>query len=96
MCVARIMLNVFFVSVVSTERLVLWRSEIFGGMSNEISVILDQSTLPRDMKGFAFGREAQLFCFHIFILQPKVTWQRERRIPRPSCVWAIQRTIGQM
>ena len=43
------------VSVVSTERLVLWRSEIFGGISNEISVILDQSTLLRDMKGLAFG-----------------------------------------
>jgi hypothetical protein len=40
--------------VVSTERLVLWRSEIFGGMSNEISVILDESSLPKDMRGFAF------------------------------------------
>lgn len=42
--------------VVSTERLVLWRSEIFGGMSNEISVVLDESSLPKDMRGFAFGR----------------------------------------
>jgi hypothetical protein len=41
--------------VVSTERLVMWRSEIFGGMSNEISVLLDESSLPKDMKGFAFG-----------------------------------------
>ena len=41
--------------VVSTERLVIWRSEIFGGMSNEISVVLDESSLPKDMKGFAFG-----------------------------------------
>ncbi len=46
--------------VVSTERLVLWRSEIFGGISNEISVILDQSTLPRDMKGLEFGLQFQL------------------------------------
>ena len=44
------------VVVVSTERLILYRSEIYGGISNEISVLLDQSTLPRDMKGFAFGR----------------------------------------
>lgn len=45
-------------SVVSTERLVLWRSEIYGGISNEISVLLDESTLPGDMKGFAFGFQA--------------------------------------
>jgi hypothetical protein len=30
--------------VVSTERLILWWSEIFGGISNEISVLLDKST----------------------------------------------------
>lgn len=46
-------------TVVSTERLVLWRSEIFGGISNEISVILDESTLPQDMKGSAFGFRSQ-------------------------------------
>jgi hypothetical protein len=40
--------------VVSSERLVLWHSEIFGGLSNEISVLLDQSTLPADMKGIEF------------------------------------------
>jgi hypothetical protein len=45
-------------SVVATERLVLWRSEIYGGISNEISVLLDESTLPGDMKGFAFGSQA--------------------------------------
>lgn len=57
--------------VVSTERLILWRSEIFGGISNEISVLLDQSTLPEDMKGLSFGSGTQ-FCFpHFFILQPK-------------------------
>ena len=37
--------------VVSTKRLVLWRSEIFGGISNEINVILDQSTLLKDLEG---------------------------------------------
>jgi hypothetical protein len=37
--------------VVSTMRLVLWRSEIFGGISNEINTIVDQSTLARDMRG---------------------------------------------
>lgn len=41
--------------VVSSERLVLWRSEIFGGISNEISVILDESTLVKDMEGMLFG-----------------------------------------
>jgi hypothetical protein len=40
--------------VVSTEKLILWRSKIFGGISNEISVLLDQSTLPREMKGMSF------------------------------------------
>jgi hypothetical protein len=45
-------------SVVSTERLILWRSEIYGGISNEISVLLDESTLPGAMKGFAFGFQA--------------------------------------
>ena len=85
----------FGVSVVSTERLILWRSEIFGGISNEISVLLDESTLPRDMKGIAFGREPKLFCFQIFVLQQKVTWKRERRIRLPAYAWEIQRTIGQ-
>lgn len=46
-----IILTDFFFLVVSTSRLVLWRSEIFGGLSNEISAILDQSTLLRDMEG---------------------------------------------
>jgi hypothetical protein len=45
------MLKCSMVAVVSSERLVLWRSEIFGGISNEISVLLDQSTLPKDMEG---------------------------------------------
>ena len=44
-----------FFEVVSTERLVLWRSQIFGGISNEISVILDQSTLAKDMEGMSSG-----------------------------------------
>jgi hypothetical protein len=38
-------------AVVSTEKLVLWRSEIFGGISNEISVLLDDSTLLAELKG---------------------------------------------
>lgn len=60
-------------SVVSTERLVLWRSEIFGGIANEISVILDQSTLPAEMKGSSFGRENFLFFFLLMLLQRKGT-----------------------
>jgi hypothetical protein len=52
-------------SVVSTERLILWRSEIFGGISNEISVLLDQSSLPGEMKGLSFGSGTK-FCFHYF------------------------------
>jgi hypothetical protein len=39
--------------VVSTERLILWRSQIFGGMSNEIDVLLDESSLFSDMEGLA-------------------------------------------
>ncbi len=54
--------SLFFLDlVVSTERLVLWRSEIFGGMSNEISVLLDKSTLVRDMQGMLFG--SRMWCF---------------------------------
>jgi len=57
--------------VVSTERLILWRSEIFGGISNEISVLLDQSTLPGEMKGLSFGSGTE-FCFpHFLVLQRK-------------------------
>ncbi len=93
---ALVMLKNVVVSVVSTERLILWRSEIFGGISNEISVLLDESTLPRDMKGIPFGRSSQLRCFQNFVLQRKATWQRERRTPRPSCVWEIQRTTGRV
>jgi hypothetical protein len=94
--VALIALKIFVVSVVSTERLILWRSEIFGGISNEISVLLDESTLPRDMKGIAFGRELQLYGFQKKSLQQKATWQRERRTPPPSYVWEIQRTTGRV
>ena len=47
-------LKSFLFSVVSTERLVLWRSEIFGGISNEISVLLDQSTLPDELESMPF------------------------------------------
>ncbi len=60
--------------VVSTERLVLWRSEIFGGISNEISAILDKSTLPRDMKSMPFGSDIKLFLFNFSISQRKATW----------------------
>lgn len=45
--------------VVSTERLILWRSEIFGGISNEIAVLLDKSSLPGDMKCASFGSGSQ-------------------------------------
>ena len=57
--------------VVSTERLILWRSEIFGGISNEISVLLDQSTLPGEMKGLSFGSEMKLCFPHFLVLQRK-------------------------
>ena len=90
-----ITLTMLVVLVVSSERLILWRSEIFGGISNEISVLLDESTLPRDMKGITFGRDSQLCWFQNFVLQQKATWQRERRIPRRWCVWETQRTTGQ-
>ena len=57
--------------VVSTERLILWRSEIFGGISNEISVLLDQSTLPGEMKGLSFGSGTKLCFPHFLVLQRK-------------------------
>ena len=57
--------------VVSTERLILWRSEIFGSISNEISVLLDQSTLPGEMKGLSFGSGAELCFPHFLVLQRK-------------------------
>ena len=57
--------------VVSTERLILWRSEIFGGISNEISVLLDQSTLPGEMKGLSFGSGTRLCFSHFLVLQRK-------------------------
>lgn len=57
----------FVVLVVSTQRLILWRSEIFGGISNEISVILDESTLLTDMKGIAFGLWLCVLYFHFFL-----------------------------
>ena len=59
--------------MVSSERLVLWRSEIFGGISNEISVILDESTLVRDMEGMSFTRRGLRFYFENVVLQLKAT-----------------------
>ena len=50
--------------VVSTERLILWRSEIFGGISNEISVLLDDSTLPKELESMPFWSKTRLFFFH--------------------------------
>ena len=60
----RLLLGVFLTPsiVVSTKRLVLWRSEIFGGISNEINVILDQSTLLKDLEGILF-RSPNMFVF---------------------------------
>lgn len=82
------------VLVVSTERLILWRSEIFGGISNEIAVILDGSTLPADMKGFAFGFQSQFVCSKIFPLQQKATWQGEMKTQMLLWYWETQHTIG--
>lgn len=59
--------------MVSSERLVLWRSEIFGGISNEISVILDESTLVRDMEGMSFTARGLRFYFENVVLQLKAT-----------------------
>ena len=52
--------------VVSTNRLVLWRSEIFGGISNEINVILDQSTLSKDLECKLLRSEVALIFFQNF------------------------------
>ena len=37
--------------VVSLNRLVLFCSDVYGGLSNEISILLDQSTLLAKLKG---------------------------------------------
>jgi hypothetical protein len=62
-----VILNSCLVSVVATNRLILWRSEIFGGISNDISVLLDQSTLREQMEGTEFGSKSNYFsssfCF---------------------------------
>ena len=59
--------------VVSTERLILWRSEIFGGICNEISGILDQSTLLKDMQGILFRVSFVLIFHKKFKMQQKAT-----------------------
>lgn len=80
--------------VVSTKRLVLWRSEIFGGISNEISVILDQSTLLKDMRGILFCSGSPVnFCL-ICDLQQKGTLLLWREIQMLWLIWETQRTIG--
>ena len=54
--------------VVYAERLILWRSQIFGGLSNEISVILDESTLLKDMQGILFCLGIIAFFFSLVSL----------------------------
>jgi hypothetical protein len=66
-------LNTVRSAVVSSERLVLWRSEIFGGISNEISVILDQSSLLQDMRGLLFCPGAEFIFDEKFNMQLRDT-----------------------
>lgn len=54
-------LTIALPSVVAPNEIVLFRSEIFGGLSNEVSVLLDQSTLPKDMEGISFGLHPHFF-----------------------------------
>jgi hypothetical protein len=80
--------NLIFL-VVSSERLILWRSEIVGGISNETSVLLDQSSLAEQMKGLSFGSGTQ-FCFHdFFILQRKAISRRGLGGRDLSCRFSI-------
>jgi hypothetical protein len=60
-------------AVVSSERPVLFRSEIFGGLANEISVLLDGSSLVRDLRGMAFGLRGIFILLKNFRFQPSAT-----------------------
>ena len=62
----------------------LWRSEIFGGISNEISVLLDQSTLPKDMKGIPFTIRSHFCVFHILFLVDKGYLKRLEQDPQAA------------
>lgn len=61
--------------MVSTERLILMRSQIFGGISNEISVLLDDSTLPRDLAGSVSQVHSVGYFHENFKSQQKGIWK---------------------
>ena len=74
----------FGVSVVSTERLILWRSEIFGGISNEISVLLDESTFASGHERYCVWTRAQIILFSNFCFAAK--GYLEKREADPAAV----------
>ena len=46
----------------TSERLVLKQSQIFGGISNEILVILDESTLVNDERYAVSAEDSAFLC----------------------------------
>ena len=82
------------VVVVSPNRLVLFRSEIFGGLSNEISVLLDQSTLANDLEGMEWWLLGVVCWTNFFEMQRKATSTSCRRIQMRSLYWEIVRTTS--
>jgi hypothetical protein len=57
-------------------------------------VLLDESTLLRDMKGLEFGREARGSSAHFFVSQRRGTSRSWRRTRRPSSCWETLLTAG--
>lgn len=61
----------FYLSLigVSTEQLVLFRSKIHGGLSNEISILLDESNIEELLSGRLVGLKKIFFLFQKFLPQ---------------------------
>jgi len=85
-------LTLIVVLVVSPQRLILMRSAVYGGLSPEVGVILDESTMLADIGGVAFGLRAGFFCSKKFIMQPKGTSRGGKLITTPSSLWEMERT----
>ena len=82
--------------MVSTERLVLFRSEIFGGLTNEINGILEAGNLLEVLKCELWHSVVSFIFSHIFVLRQKATWQDWRDPQMPSLDSEILPTTGRL
>lgn len=57
-------------------------------------MILDESTLPRELQGIVFPACIAVFMTENFEMQQKGICRREKRIQTRSCCWEILRTTG--